>query len=475
MTFQVSSDEFVKKCHYIFEYLVPVFGFNSLSAEQIGRLYKYIGEEAVARQYFSYALREWESTFLAGEFQGGKDKVFSNRCHVALLAYYAHDMNKARALLAYAVTELELFLEGHISKITKRTHLGHLLYAYLILGEWDMLSRTLHALIALHTELSNEAPSVFFDLHKSIEKTLLAKKNQDIYMAQQALAELQVYIEEQEIPIDSYAWITARDILELLINMWPALHRGTVNDKVLFSGVNIYASPKLEELFEYTLPRLGLSWETAEQIARIYKDVGKTEAAQRYFKCAADMKKEKVFSLYPQYSDKTHKPFTLIDNVAHVALLYYYAGESKEKQEALKEVRAEADSIWQKYEKYESEPMQYFQHFYFMPIMISYYLIDNNFAMLEKYIFILRKAINFPYAGKGHTYTKPAKMSPRYQAIAMMLQAKAQGEKQLAYEAVQLLRENAKQNDIPIDSIGRISEWDILNLIQREWIPELLN
>ena len=211
----------------------------------------------------------------------------------------------------------------------------------------------------------------------------------------------------------------------------------------------------LNKLFEDSLPNFGLDWRMAERIARLYKFLEEVEASQRYFNLAAKLNHEQLI-LLEQRPDV--RKIELVESYIHFALLYYYA-KGENSKNTLEDVNARTVVTLRSYNNLTSLR---FDQFHLLIRAIPLCLMRGDTETVRQYLVDLKK-----FQSSGTAVEEESGLPITIRAIEMMLQAQVICDRALAAEAIAHLKTYIETEQIPVDTMGRVSEWDILELLRK--------
>jgi hypothetical protein len=205
---------------------------------------------------------------------------------------------------------------------------------------------------------------------------------------------------------------------------------------------------RLERQLTQVVPAYGLDWGTAERVARLHELLGNHVAAQRYF-CQSASLAEGLLHKFKLRDGVVND----IDKCSHVALLYKYAGEEDKASALFDYALSEgADIHWYTQNNYVA--------YLLSRTMVYSSLATGDLTSARQHLQTV-KVLSERYAAEQPEFRFPAAC----EAIEMMLDAVERFDEEMAERSLAHLSTYIQAEGIQPDTMARISEWDILNML----------
>jgi tetratricopeptide (TPR) repeat protein len=435
-----------------FEAAVPQSIDIWVPAEKLARIYKITGRPDVSQRYFRMAAHSKEQQLMVFRMREGKTAFIAHRAHAGLLYRYAGDMGKAQSLFEQAAVEASTALYAPLINEDRHSLLETLLFTNVITGDYADASRHLNAL----KDVCASLPGLFRPVHRAIEAAL--QEGSDSSQVDQAIDGLQNFIDQRQIAPYAAERISEWDILECLTAMANAPQSASSEKaQAALLDANSDAPARaagLSRLLEYDLPTFGLGWPLAERIARLYKSLGDSQAAQSYFERAAQMAEAQITELAPHYH-KYHKDLALVECSGHAAWLYHWASDQEKKHALADSAIGRAEAGLPKYR------VSIDVRFSLLESLIHLHLLKGNVQAAWQHVSEMKELL----ATIGNERARPSP-SAWLETLTVFIGAKTLNDQELARRAITHLEKQVEAADLPIDITGCVAGRDLLEVLR---------
>lgn len=469
MALHYSSEEVKKKLAKKLEQLPDWRGLTRGDAEELARLYQYLGETEISRRYYQQTAKEESLMLLSWKLFNQETAFLENCAYTGLFYYYAgeaeiaaryFDLFIAEALSLTALADEEHLADYHLVHTTCQVFffLGNDPLAQHYLNQLKPIMAEMHR---SNAEAAADNPDIAeLDLSidwRAMELTLEAKRTKDRSLIERAIQELAAAIHREFSYPASTGPISDFDVLHFIVLASEPMQVGEQDNRLFSLETGPEVDSQIRKIYEDTLPKFGLDWVLGERLARLYWSLGNIAVARRFFKRAAAMKL-KTMDARMASGKKVDEPGRL-ESYLHATLLYEYAGEEQSKQELLQSVEKEILEWYAWKRQFSHDNVTKYQS---TRLAVQYGLLSENWELVIE-------ASNWLVDVPLKEQPIPAGIVLTIQRVNSILAAGQAGDIERANRERMGLQAFVEGLARPVDTIYHFSERDYLFLLEKRF------